>query len=179
MTTEEPEDRVVPRGISHVLFLFGYFLLGFLGSLLNVFDQPEISRWACFLALLGVVLVLGRHAPAIMNWLKRKDSRGILVYSDSPAWKSYIEDRWLPVAGERLELINISRLDHWKPSLAGLIFEVHLEGKRPSLPVALVFSKRPALIAFNGGFLDFASGDDEQLKKQEQNLARALGVALG
>lgn len=183
ITTGEPNEHVVPRGINYFLLLVGhgmlYGMFGFLGSLLlGGFDEQKVPRWASFLAFLGLALLLGRALP-IARWWKGKGARCILIYSDSPIWKSYIENRWLPAAGDQLELINISQHHHWKPSLAGLLLEAHLAArKRPSLPAALILSERPILLDFHGSFLDHEAGDDEQLKKGEQRLTRALGISL-
>ena len=177
------EEQVMPRGINYLLLHLGYGTLGFLGFLgsllVDVFDEHKVPRWAFFLVFLALLLLLGRLAPSMSTWSKRINAKGILVYSDSPVWKNYIESRWLPAAGDRIELINISEGHHWKPSLAGLLLEAHLANrKRPLLPVALIISERPILLAFHGSFLDYEAGDNEQLKSKEQLLARALGASL-
>lgn len=173
----EPTEQVVPRGINYILLLGGYVMFGFLGSLLvGVFDEQKVPRWTAFLIFLGVALALGHFLSMARLW-KGKGARGIVIYSDSPVWKEYIENRWLAAAGDQLEAVNISRHHHWRPSLAGLLFEAHVAArKRPSLPAALILSERPILLDFHGSFLDHEAGDDEQLKKGEQRLARELGV---
>src|SRR5215210_5333237 len=108
-TTKESKEYVVPRGINYILPNFGYgalvssgVLLGLL--LLDVFDEQKVPRWVTFLFFLSLALLL-RRIPSIANWWRGKDARAVLIYSDSPIWKSYIESRWLPAAGDRLDLI--------------------------------------------------------------------------
>lgn len=176
----------MPRGINYLLLCLGYGSLGFLGgflgsSLVDVLDEHKVPRLASFLVFMGLALLLGRSTSsmAMAKWWKARSAKVILAYSDSPVWKDYIESRWLPAAGDRLELINVSQGQHWKPSLAGLLLEAHMVNmKRPLLPVALIISERPVLLAFNGSFLDNEAGDDEQLKSKERILARALEASL-
>jgi hypothetical protein len=40
-------------------------------------------------------------------------SRGILVYSNSPNWQQYIETNWLPRIGDRLVIMNWSQRANW------------------------------------------------------------------
>lgn len=177
----EDETKVL-RGINYLVINLGYFIFWFLiGMLSEILRTSVLLGWFAFLAFVGLALLLDRRGLSISNWLRRKHGRGILVYSNSPRWKAYIESRWLPAAGDHLAAINISENQHWRPSLSGLTLEAHLfSRKRPLLPVALVFpdGRPPEFIEFNGAFLDRNAGNDEQIYIKEQHLARALGVSL-
>ena len=68
------------------------------------------------------------------------ETRGILIYSNSPNWQQYIEQHWLPRIGRRLVVLNWSERARWKMThpLETRIFRRHL-GDREFNPAAIVF----------------------------------------
>jgi hypothetical protein len=118
--------------------------------------------------ILGLVVVLPVVAlllPLILLWsiwetwrirslrraLRKKHDRqirGILVYSNSPNWQSYIEEVWLPRVAGKLVVLNWSERHTWGK-------DVHTEtalfrrlGQREFNPAAIVFKERSAANAF-------------------------------
>jgi hypothetical protein len=66
------------------------------------------------------------------------ESRGILVYSNSPNWQGYIETNWLPRIGNRLVILNWSERGQWSerfPLEASLARSL---GEREFNPAAIV-----------------------------------------
>ena len=68
------------------------------------------------------------------------DTRGILIYSNSPNWQQYIEQQWLPRIGQRLVVLNWSERVRWRDEhpLEAALFRRHL-GQRAFNPAAVVF----------------------------------------
>jgi len=70
--------------------------------------------------------------------------RGILVYSNSPHWKAYIDQRWLPTIGARVVVLNWSERTAW-PDMHP--FEARLfrsfGGRREFNPIAILFPQHP------------------------------------
>lgn len=71
-------------------------------------------------------------------WLTSKKPFVVFVYSDSPAWKEYIEREMLPHLRDRAIILNWSERRHWKNSLAVLAFR-YFGGLRNFNPIGLVF----------------------------------------
>lgn len=105
----------------------------------------------------------------------------LLVYSDSPHWKRYIESNWLPHLSGHVVVLNWSERSTWKDShrLEAAVFR-HYAGVREFNPVAIVLAGwRPAdVIRFWQPFRDFRHGRSRPLRQAEARLGELLGVAL-
>src|SRR5690349_129065 len=62
----------------------------------------------------------------------------LFVYSDSPIWRDYIEQRLLPPIRHRAIVLNWSQRKRWRFSLAKVAFR-HFGGYREFNPLAVVF----------------------------------------
>ena len=78
--------------------------------------------WFLILALpLALYLIYLIHGWLLLIWAWWRwhgtSVRGILVLSDSPNWKPYIEEQWLPRLGETIVVMNWSERSKWRSSL--------------------------------------------------------------
>lgn len=105
----------------------------------------------------------------------------LLVYSDSPHWKAYIEERWLPRLADRAVVLNWSERKTWAQGhpLEAAVFR-HYAGAREFNPVAIVFpeGRRAEVIRFWQPFRDFRHGKVHTLRLAEERLGALLGVHL-
>jgi hypothetical protein len=154
-------------------------------------SQEKAKWWQVVLSiplglLLVVVLVLclafSLASTILVNlavwasWCVR--GREILfVYSDSPIWRDYIEERLLPRFGERSLVLNWSQRRKWRFSLARIVFS-HFGGRRAFNPLAVVFRPfRPTrTFRFWQPFQDFKHGKPEALHQMESDFFDLIGV---
>jgi len=128
--------------------------------------------------------------------------RGILVYSNSPHWKVYIEEKWLPAVSDYVVVMNWSEKTKWPDNRP---FEAQLfrafAGDREFNPIAIVFPQPRAtltqmladawrrrdwvailfpgspdvkVIRFWKAFRDFKHGRERALRASEQELFATL-----
>ena len=105
--------------------------------------------------------------------------RLLLVYSNSPHWQAYIEQRWLPRLRPVAVVINWSERARWSEhhSLEAEIFRA-VTGDREFNPVAIIIPKKGKLrvIRFWKAFRDYKHGKDQALRRAEAELEGALGL---
>ena len=103
----------------------------------------------------------------------------LLVYSDSPHWKDYVETQWLPRLQSRVVLLNWSERAIWtdRHPLEAAIFR-RWAGNREFNPIAIVMPRRGPVkvVRFWQAFRDYKHGKDRSLRAAEQELAVALDV---
>ncbi|MBI5395462.1 MAG: hypothetical protein HZA91_09230 [Verrucomicrobia bacterium] len=134
--------------------------------LLVVWAIPLTIAVLTFLLLAGLFL----HLAAWCCWCVR--GRYVLfVYSDSPIWHDYIEERILPRLSKRVVILNWSDRSRWQPTLGVLAFR-YFGGDREFNPMAIVF--RPLRLArkfrFYEPFCEFKHGKTEAVAKMESEL---------
>jgi hypothetical protein len=131
-----------------------------------------------FLAILpfyvAVTWVWGR-------WLRHKyrlkwgqKGRHILfVYSNSPNWKEYIEENWLPRLRPHAVVLNWSERSQWKQSspFESKVFW-HFAGREEFNPIAIYLPPRGRVrvVRFWQPFKDFKHGKDRLLGAAEREL---------
>ena len=145
-----------------------------------------------FIPLLPVLLValpvVGLYQYTKGAILKRRFRRtwgkagklAVLVYSDSPNWKDYIETQILPRVASRVVTLNWSRRAEWRtnPPLEAQVFR-HWAGSRAFNPIAIVVPARGRVrtIRFWQAFRDYKQGKTDNLQKQQQLLFESIGAA--
>jgi len=96
----------------------------------------------------------------------------LLVYSDSPNWKEYIEDSMLPRIEKHTVLLNWSRRKEWYRThpFEARVFN-HWAGKREFNPMAILLSPghRVKQIRFWKAFKDFKRGKEGPLREVEDS----------
>ena len=114
---------------------------------------------------------------AIWTWWCLRGRDVLFVYSDSPIWRGYIDDRIIPLLGERAVVLNWSQRKQWRPSLARLAFG-HFGGSREFNPLAVVFRpfRRTRTFRFWQPFRDFTHGHPEALHAMERDLFGLIGA---
>jgi hypothetical protein len=128
--------------------------------------------WVVFFLISNVLL----HIAVWLWWCLR--GRDILfVYSDSPIWHDYIEERILPHLGERAVVLNWSRRKQWGVSLGRWAF-YHFGGGRPFHPSGVIFRplRRTRTFRFLQPFRDFKHGHPEALHRMESEFFELIGV---
>lgn len=106
----------------------------------------------------------------------------LLVYSDSPNWKDYVEGNWLPRWQARAVVLNWSRRTAWDADhpLEAAVFR-RWAGDREFNPIAIVIPPRGpvTVVRFWRAFRDYRHGKDRALRLAERRLAEALEPLRG
>lgn len=113
----------------------------------------------------------------IWSWWCLRGINILFVYSDSPIWHDYIEERFLPFLGEHVIFLNWSQRKRWRISIARLAFR-HFGGSREFNPLAVVFRpfRRTRTFRFWQPFRDFKRGHPEALHQMESEFFALIGV---
>jgi hypothetical protein len=103
----------------------------------------------------------------------------LLVYSNSPHWKQYVEENWLPRWRQRAVVLNWSERGTWQrergPEVA--LFRA-FAGDREFNPLGIVVppeGRRALVVRFWRPFRDYKHGRDRLLRAAEAELERRLG----
>jgi hypothetical protein len=95
----------------------------------------------------------------------------LLVYSDSPVWRGYVQDQILPRLTDCAVVLNWSERRQWRQTLAVLALH-YFGGHREFNPLAVVF--RPCRIArlfrFHQPFREFKQGRPEAVENMKEEL---------
>ena len=114
---------------------------------------------------------------AIWTWWCPRGRDVLFVYSDSPIWRGYIDDRILPLLGERAVVLNWSQRKQWRPSLSRMAFH-HFGGSREFNPLAVVFRpfRRTRTFRFWQPFRDVKRGHSSALHAMEREFFGSIGI---
>ena len=144
------------------------------------------------IALLTVVALPFIAVAAVREWLRGASLKRrfhqvhgqhrrnvLLVYSESPNWKSYIEENLLPRIAARAVILNWSERSKWRdddPWETELLR--HWGGSREFNPLALVFEPtgRVRTFRFFEAFRDHKHGKSTKLKQLERELIEAVNA---
>ena len=139
--------------------------------------------WAWLLALALVPAVLALVNAAVLRlsiwcWWRARGRDVLLVYSDSPYWRNYVEENFLPRLGERAVVLNWSQRKTWRWSLARWAF-YHFGGDREFNPLAVVFRplRRTLVFRFWRPFRERQLGRADLLQQMEREFFGAIGVS--
>lgn len=127
-----------------------------------------VGLWIVYAICLNIVIWV--------QWCKRgKDI--LFVYSDSPIWHDYLDERVLPHLGDRAIVLNWSHRKTWNESLATAAFR-HFGGDKEFNPLAVVFRpfRRARTFRFWQPFRDFKHGKTEPLARLESEFFELIGV---
>ncbi len=146
--------------------------------------------WA--IAIAAAVLVAGALLVYTLGqgwkWLvvrgfQRAWGRGgkdlLLVYSDSPHWREYIERTWIPKWGHRAVLLNWSERSRWQSRWPEVRLFHAFAGAQEFNPLGIVVpptGRRVLVVRFWRAFRDHKHGNSIPLRKMEGELERALGM---
>ena len=108
-----------------------------------------------------------------IRYLQAEEQIGLLVYSDSPLWKSHIEEEWLPRFGSRIAVLNWSERRAWDPTDPLVrLFHGAVRAEEDFNPVVILLRKdqRPLLFRFNPAFTNAKYGKREGLETLEKQM---------
>lgn len=114
----------------------------------------------------------------IWTWWCARGQDVLFIYSDSPLWREYIEQRFLPYLGERAIVLNWSERSQWRLSL-GRIASNHFGGDREFNPLAVVFRplRRTRTFRFWKAFRGMKQGRPVALQAMEREFFDCLGIS--
>jgi hypothetical protein len=138
--------------------------------------SPLLFVVALVALLLFVLTSVCLHILIWTLWCLR--GRDILfVYSDSPVWHDYVEQRLLPPIRHRAVVLNWSQRKRWRFSLAEAAFR-HFGGYREFNPLAVVFRPFRSTLKFRfwRPFRDWKHGRPATLEKMERDFFSSIHI---
>jgi hypothetical protein len=124
---------------------------------------PVILLLAAVFAFCWAIAAAGLTVAVWIAWLPR-GRRFLVVYSDSPIWKTWFEQRAVPTLGSEAAVLNWSERTRWKPSLAVWLFRV-FGGSRNYNPLIIVFDPLPRTFRFYVPFRDYKHGRPQSVER--------------
>ena len=129
---------------------------------------------------LGVVIL----ADAARRWYRRLLARRfrrayegrdlLIVYTDSPHWKDYIESKWVARWPNRTVTLNLTRPWSRKQPEAALWLAVRGIVEHTPLIIVVPRSGKLRVIRLFAAFRDFKHGKESRLRAAEQQLEDAM-----
>jgi len=176
----EPANLVTKRGCFVWLIL-----IAFLGALAAVLTD----WWWLLLLALPVLAATGHWFQGKLLLYRAARAyapcgiRGVLVTSDSPHWKTYIEQHWLPRFRDQFVVLNFSQRKRWEPSFATRLFERFCYGPdyKNHCPAVILLrgSQHPLVFRFFYAFRDHKHGNPAALRLLERRLFEELDALPG
>jgi hypothetical protein len=146
---------------------FGQLLLLFIGI--------------AILAPFVIVLVNHRRRSRLLRAFRATHGAAgkdlLLVYTDSPHWRPYIEEHWVRRWEKRAVIFN--RSEPWQPGQLESRLWRSMAGILEHTPVAIVIPARgrPSVIRFFRAFRDFKHHKERRLHEAERALESALAAS--
>src|SRR5262245_36046537 len=118
-------------------------------------QRPPWWLWPLLAVLLPVIavgVVLWLTAAIVLQlivwttWCPR-GRYALVVYSNSPIWKDYFEQRLLPAIGNRAVVLNWSERRQWSYALPAALFTC-FGGRREFNPLAVAFAPLASPVPF-------------------------------
>lgn len=130
-------------------------------------------------AALAVVIVRERLViAAAARHLRASRKRALLVYSNSPVWKDYIDTQWLPRLSETVEILNWSERRQWSSSDPLVRLFRTCVGEREDFNPSVVLLRdrgAPLVFRFYPAFRNAKHGNRDGLHRLERELFAAIG----
>ena len=169
-STPQPESRFIGGGGVVAAAWSVFFVLLWL-----VFDMWWFIVFALPLVLYGLYLLQGFGLLVAAWWRWRGSSiRGILVFSDSPNWKPYIEEHWVPRLEGMVVPLNWSQRKAWPRSLPVRIFRrFGLSDDNSNFNPSLILFRgvrHPFVYRYFYAFRDAKHGRSEALRRLEEHM---------
>jgi hypothetical protein len=139
--------------------------------------------WLAFGVLILLLLVWRRYqsVSAIRAFRRKFGPRKdfLLVYTESPHWQPYIEQRWISRWGERMVLFNRSR--PWSNEQVEARLWQSIRWDREHTPLAIIIPPRgsPHAVELYSAFREFKHGKPQRLQAAEDRIQRALDRVVG
>ena len=157
-------------------------LLLLVAALVAVTDRafPLIVLAAVAVALAADQLRRARRRAAVRRFRRERPGKDLLlVYTDSPHWRPYIEANWLSQWEARAAVLNRSR--PWAEAQPEAALWRAVAGTVEHTPLAVVVPPRGRLtvVRLYRAFRDFKYGKPEKLRSAEAALRAALDARGG
>lgn len=128
--------------------------------------------------LIWVAYGIGWIWAHLLAWSWAPGPWAVFVYSDSPAWRVFCEEKVIPLLPPGSEPLNWSERHKWHWSIP--VFLARFFGSRSTYqPVGLVVArfKRVQVFRFWEGFQELKKGNSLNLEHELQNFLSALKVS--
>ena len=159
-------------------------LAGLFAFLVSIARALGPLLFALVLAAIGAIwwriVQAKERAIAAFRAANRTTGKDVLVvYTDSPHWKEYIEANWLPRWGDRA--IAFDRSKPWREDQVEARLWRAVAGTAEHTPVVIVVPPRGKvqIVRFWLAFRDHKHGKDARLRDAEARLAAILGETPG
>lgn len=138
-----------------------------LGMLLLVLVLPAVVVMLCIRMIYGVILLVG----VWLIWGQGRTSV-LLVTSDSPVWREYIEDEIRPRLPQSTRTLNWSERSEWNALSPRVLVFRYFGGDREFNPMVIVFRpfRWPKTFRFWRAFRDDKHGKTESLARLQRDL---------
>jgi len=126
--------------------------------------------------LFALIEIIALHLALWTLWpAKGKDV--LVVTSNSPIWKEYIDKHMVSPLGDRAVVLNWSERKRWRWSLAGWAFR-HFSGEKDFNPMAVVIRpfRNARVFRFHKLFRDYKHGKPSAERRLERELAALMAV---
>ncbi len=179
--TPPPEGRFIGAGAVFALVLSAPAIV-----LLLIHRSPWLGIGLLPLAFYALHKIYGLLL-LLAAWFRWRNTpvRGVLVYSDSPNWKLYIESSWFPALADRVAILNWSQSKSWDKSLSVRLFWFFCAGRwwfyenvqhniNPAL-ILLRGLRYPRVYRYYQAFRDMKHGHPEALRRLEDRMFADIG----
>lgn len=172
----QPEGRFIGAGTVFALVLSAPALI-----LLLILRTPWLA-----IGLLPLAFCILFQAYGLMLLLmarscwRKTPICGVLVYSDSPNWKKYIESNWLPAIAGRVVVLNWSERKSWGNSLPVRLFRYYVmerwwnyENRQTDINPAFILLRglrHPHVYRYYQAFRDKKHGRPDALSQLEDRM---------
>jgi hypothetical protein len=101
---------------------------------------------------------------------------GVLVTSDSPHWKQYIEEKWIPCAENAFNILNWSQHAQWGKTIYTRAFYRFCGTSENYCPSVILFRgiRYPLVFRFFYAFRDAKHGNEIALKTLEERMFKEI-----
>ena len=101
---------------------------------------------------------------------------GLLVTSDSPHWKQYIEEKWVSRTRNTFRILNWSQHTQWGKSAYAKAFYRFCGTRENYCPCVILFRglRYPLVFRFFYAFRDAKHGDEAALKALEERMLKEI-----
>jgi len=147
---DDPERPTLEKRVQDALWTAGcLFVLGMI-LLLGALGLRVLGPWWLLALCIGLIVGTIYGVIAVHRIRNRRAVRGfhrafgtlgkdhLLVTSDSPHWKDYIERHWLPRWGSRAVVINWSERSRWEETRPEIALFRRFKGGLEYNPLAIV-----------------------------------------
>ncbi len=147
-----------------------------------VYFGVRTKIWGLLIGCLPAILIFGWWLYGRILLLicivrmRRTGFRGVMVTSDSPNWRDYIQKNWMPRIGQQFYMLNWSDRRKWEKNLPVRVFRHFCGTHENYCPSIILFQglRHPLVYRFFYAFRDYKHGDEEALRRLENHLFETI-----